>query len=64
MKKIILFILSSILFMGLLIASSNEKQTNNLTIEEPSKITLKEQDVREVVWNQLNLVDKEKIQGT
>lgn len=64
MKKIVLFILSSILFMGLLTACSNQKQSNNIPIEEPSKITLKEQDVREVVWNQLNLEDKERIKGT
>ena len=50
MRRFILIILSSILFIGLL-ACSGCKKTNNST--------MKEQNVREVVWKQLTSEAKE-----
>jgi len=56
MKKIILFIFSSVLLIGLFSACSNPKESNNTTSDQ--------RDVREVVYNQLKTKDKELIKGT
>lgn len=61
MKKIILIIFSLVLFIGLL-ACSNQKESNS--IKESNNVTVKEQDVREVIWYQLTSKDKERIKGT
>lgn len=61
MKKNILIILSLFIFIGLL-ACSNQKKSNN--IKDSNNVTVKELDVREIVWNQLTSKDKKQIKGT
>lgn len=56
MKKIILFIFSTIILIGLFTACSNPKKSNNITV--------KEQDTREVIFNNLNSRDKSLVKGT
>lgn len=63
MKKIILIIFSTFLLLGL-IGCSNQQKSQDENAKQPSNVTVKKQDVREVVWNQLNAQDKEHIKGT
>lgn len=64
MKKIILFIFSSVLFIGLFTACASPNESSNIKVDAPNNIAVKEKDVREVVWNQLTSKDKERIKGT
>jgi len=61
MKKFILIIISTFLFLGLF-GCSRQQKSNNASIKQQSNVTV--QDVREVVWNQLNTIDKKRIKGT
>lgn len=63
MKKFILIIFSLILFIGL-IACSNKKESNSITVKEQSNIIVKERDVREIVWNQLTSKNKDRVKGS
>lgn len=61
--KINLFIISVVLTLGLFTACSRSKEINTITNEKVSTIT-KEQDIREIAFNQLTSKDKERISGT
>lgn len=68
MKKIFLFILSSVLLIGLL-ACSNQGEDKVVTNEEQGmekqiNEETSKKDVREVVWEQLSSEQKERINGT
>lgn len=68
MKKIFLFILSSVLLIGLL-ACSNQGEDKVVTneeqgIEKQINEETSKKDVREVVWEQLSSEQKERINGT
>jgi len=72
MKKVILLIISSVLSLGLFIACSSPKEPNTITNNETintnnkktSNVTAKEQDVREIAFNQLTSNDKDRVSGT
>ncbi|MBS4197666.1 hypothetical protein [Lederbergia citri] len=69
MKKITLFILSLVLLLGLNACSNRygKESNNDLSVannnEQDDKV-VKENDVRELVWKQLSLEQKEWIDGT
>ena len=62
MKRIILLILSTTLILGLFTACSSPKESI-LTNNEPISTIVKEQDIREVAYNQLTSKDKERVAG-
>lgn len=64
MKNVYLLIISSVLSLGLFTACSSPKELNIITTKEPISTTVKEQDIRELAYNQLNSKDKERIAGT
>lgn len=64
MKKINLLIISSVLSLGLFTACSSPKEVNIITNKEPISTTVKEQDIREVAYNQLTSKDKERLLET
>lgn len=63
MKKITIIIVSLVLFLGLITGCSRTK-TKVITNKESINATSKEQDIREIAYNQLSLKDKERIAGT
>jgi len=60
MKKIILPIISSVLSLWLFTACSSPKEANIITNKEPISKTVKEQDIRELTYNQLTSKDKQR----
>lgn len=64
MKKSILIMIPLVVFIALLTAFSNRNQLNKSTTKTVSNITIKQQDIREAVWNQMPSEDKELVQGT
>lgn len=64
MRKITLFIISTFLSLGLITGCPTVKETKNITNKEQISTTVKEQDIREIAYNQLTLKDKERIAGT
>ena len=64
MKNISLLIISSVLSLGLFTACSSPKEVDIITNKEPISTTVKEQDIREVAYNQLTSKDKEMVLGT
>ena len=69
MKKITLFILSAVLFLGLIACSNqNEQGSNNdqnfVNSNEQDKKVPKNDDVREIIWKQLSSEQKDWIDGT
>ena len=63
MKKIILLIISSVLSLLLFTACSITKEPDTKTNNEPISTTSKEQDIREIAFNQLTVNDKDRISG-
>jgi len=64
MRKITLFVISSVLFLGIITGCSTIKETKTITNKEQINTTVKEQDIREMAYNQLTPRDKERISGT
>ena len=64
MKKLILLIISSIISLGLIIGCGAVKDTKTIVNKEKPSTTVKEQDIREVAYNQLTSNDKARITGT
>jgi len=64
MKKLILLIISSIISLGLIAGCGTAKDTKTIGNKEKPSTTVKEEDIREVAYNQLNLNDKGRIEGT
>jgi hypothetical protein len=64
LKKITLLILSSVISLGLFTGCSSTKSFPNITNETESNTATKNQDIREIAYNQLPSRDKEKIKGT
>ena len=61
MKKINLLIVSSVISLGLFTACSSPNEVNIVTNKEPISTTVKEQQIREVAYNQLTSNDKERV---
>ncbi|MDD7796157.1 hypothetical protein [Clostridium sp. 'White wine YQ'] len=64
MKKIALLIISSVIFLVLLVGCSSTKNSSNIANENQSNTAANSQDIRETAYNQLPSRDKEKINGT
>lgn len=64
MRKITSLIISLFLSIGLITGCTTDKETKNITNTEQISATVKEQDVREIAYNQLTSNDKERIAGT
>jgi len=64
MKKINLRIISLVISLGLFTACSSPKEVNIIINKEPISTTVKEQDIRELAYNQLTLEDKERVSET
>ncbi|MDV3425887.1 MAG: hypothetical protein LIR50_01195 [Bacillota bacterium] len=63
MKKIIYIVILSVLFVGFSTYSSQAK-LNSVTKNQSAGKTTKEQDIREIAYNQLTAEDKERTAGT
>lgn len=64
MKNIILPIVSLVISLVLITGCSAVKNTNVISNKEQADFTVKEQDIRELAYNQLTSDDKERIAGT
>lgn len=64
MQNINLLIISSVLSLGLFTACSSPKEVDIIPNKEPISSTVKEQDIREVAYNQLTSKDKERVLET
>lgn len=64
MRKTTLLIISLFLYLGLITGCSTAKEMKNITNTGQTNTTVKEQDIREIAYNQLNSKDKERIKGT
>ncbi|SHI99705.1 hypothetical protein SAMN05444401_2029 [Clostridium amylolyticum] len=64
MKNIILPIVSLVISLVLITGCSAVKNTNVISNKEQANFTVKEQDIRELAYNQLTSGDKERIART
>jgi len=64
MKKLILLIISSIISLGLITGCGAVKDTKTIVNKEKPSTTVKNQDIREVAYNQLTSNDKARIADT
>lgn len=64
MKNIILPIVSLVISLALITGCSAVKNTNVISNKEQADFTVKEQDIRELAYNQLTSGDKERIART
>lgn len=64
MKNIILPIVSLVISLVLITGCSAVKNTNVISNKEQANFTVKEQDIRELAYNQLTSGNKERIAGT
>jgi len=64
MKNISLLIISAVLSLVLFTACSSPKEVDIINNKEPISTTVKEQDIREVAYNQLTSKDKQRVLET
>lgn len=64
MKKINLLIISLVLSLGLFTACSSLEEANIVINKEPISTIVKEQDIKELAYNQLTSEDKERVSET
>jgi hypothetical protein len=64
MKKINLLIISLVLSLGLFTACSSPEEANIVINKEPISTTVKEQDIKELAYNQLTSEDKKRVSET
>lgn len=69
LKKGILFVVLTVLMLGIVACSNEDEKKTSNTLTPPSNTASisknnKTKDVREAIWNQLSSKDKERIAGT